>query len=80
MDQVGDPTESTGWHGWGGDGWSLHVGPLPGRKSVCLYSHIGSIVEPLAYFRDDESAFRALAMFDRIVNLLHAQYDGDVSP
>lgn len=75
--------ESRGWHGWGTDAWALHVGPLPGRKSVCLYYESGCIIDPLAYFRDDESAFRALAIIDNIVKL-HRQdvaehSDGSVS-
>ena len=57
-----------GWHGWGTDAWSLHVGPLPGRKSVCLYYESGCTIDALAYFRDDESAFRALAILDRLVH------------
>lgn len=65
---LGTAEKRAGWHGWGMADWSLHVGTLPGRKSVCLYSHIGSVVEPLAYFRDDESAFRALEMLDRLVH------------
>lgn len=58
------------WHGIavvppGGDqSDALHIGPLPGRKQIALYlvSHGRSTV--LAYFRDEESARRALAWID----------------
>jgi hypothetical protein len=55
-----------GWHGWSRGGVALHVGPVPGRKSIALYSHVGVTATVLAYFRDDESAFRALAVLDHL--------------
>lgn len=71
-----DPTDSVGWHGWGTDHWSLHIGPLPGRKSVCLYYMSGAVLDTLAFFRDYESAFRALAMIDKVVALAQRHIDG----
>ena len=56
----------TEWHGWGFEDSSIHIGPMPGRKSVCLYAVEGSVLSPLAYFRDTESATKALAMLDKL--------------
>lgn len=62
------------WHGWARSddlrekGEALHIGPLPGRKSVCLYVIKGSVLTPLAYFRNEEAAERALALLDRLVD------------
>ena len=54
------------WHGWCLDpaAGSLHVGHLPERKSVCLYLVRGSVLDVLAYFRDEDSARTALAWLD----------------
>jgi hypothetical protein len=55
------------WHGWRvGAGKSIHVGPLPARKSVALYAAAGGRVDVLAYFRNEEDAERALALIDRL--------------
>ena len=45
----------------------MHIGTLPGRKSVCLYKHEGSVVRTLAYFRDEADAREAMAIFDTII-------------
>jgi hypothetical protein len=66
------------WHGFARDeplASALHVGRMPGRKSVCLYiarrnqheNGIGCEVEPLAYFRSDEAAREALALLDHLI-------------
>lgn len=61
------------WHGWErfyGPREAkprLHVGPIPGRKQIVLYEHTGSVVVPLAYFRDEEAAQRFMAVMDYIV-------------
>lgn len=55
------------WHGWRvGSGKSIHVGPLPSRKSVALYTEGGGRIDVLAYFRSEEDAERALALIDRL--------------
>ena len=55
------------WHGWGDGTVAMHIGTLPGRKSVCLYKHEGSVVRTLAYFRDEADAREAMAIFDTII-------------
>lgn len=57
------------WHGWGmpPGNQALHIGPVPGRKSVCLYAMDGSVMWTLAYFRDEEEAQRAMAIIDKLV-------------
>lgn len=54
----------TDWHGWQKGDVSLHVGPLPGRKSVALYLHAGTVVTALAYFRDEGAAATCLRWLD----------------
>lgn len=54
------------WHGWRIGGMCLHVGPLPGRKSVCLYRLDGTTIKPLAYFADEERAYAALEVITAI--------------
>lgn len=59
------------WHGWGmrpstGKSVTLHVGPLPGRKSIALYSMVGPVMHVHAYFRDELEARRALSVIDHI--------------
>lgn len=64
------------WHGWrrtnnkvhtekteGG----LHVGPLPGRKQIALYTELYGDIVPLAYFKTESLAELALEAFDRLV-------------
>lgn len=55
------------WHGYKIGERSLNVGKLWGRKRICLYEVNGSIVTPLAYFLDEESAKIALDMIDAIM-------------
>ena len=56
------------WHGWKrADGPALHIGELPGRKSVVLYKIDGSVLTPLAYFRSVEGAEDALSILDDLV-------------
>ena len=52
------------WHGWRVNGMSLHVGHLPGRKSVCLYRLDSTRIEVLAYFRSEDHARRCLEVLD----------------
>lgn len=55
------------WHGWSrrdSEHGALHIGELPGRKSVCLYSVVGSVLDVHAYFRTPEHAERVLAWLD----------------
>lgn len=64
------------WHGWSRSaepyrGVALHVGPLPGRKSICLYSmdyRDGAVMSVHAYFRSEEEARRALAVLDELMD------------
>ena len=67
------------WHGWakaytspavpGGERAkvALHIGPMPGRKGIALYVIDGNVGDPLAYFRNEAAAIRALAMLDSIL-------------
>lgn len=58
------------WHGWGVSDQSvpsLHIGSLPGRRSVCLYATSPGTLEPLAYFRSEAAAKQALAILDRLM-------------
>lgn len=53
------------WHGWKiGDRGTLHVGPLPGRKSICVYLVEGSVLRTVAFARDEEDARRLVAFLD----------------
>lgn len=58
------------WHGWSlsTGGPALHVGPLPGRKSVCLYSVNGSVLSVHAYFRSEDAAREALGVLDGLLS------------
>lgn len=57
------------WHGFQlGDRGTLHVGPLPTRKSVALYLIQGSVMHVLAYFRDETEARRCLAFLDDVLS------------
>lgn len=40
---------------------------LPHRTNKCLYTMRGAILEPLAYFRNDEDAER----FEKIIDLIY---------
>ena len=63
----------TDWHGWrrGHAGCEqtyggLHVGPLPGRKQIALYTEIQGVITTLAYFKDEVLARRALEELDKL--------------
>ena len=64
-----------GWHGWSRElepytGRTLHIGPLPNRKSICLYTmdyREGAVMYVHAYFRNMEEAVRALELLDHLV-------------
>lgn len=69
-------TPAPEWHGWSRGlssgqktGRALHIGPLPGRKSLVMYVHDGSVVRALAYFRNYQDAALALDVLDEIVGL-----------
>lgn len=56
------------WHGLtvsGTDMGTMHVGPLPGRKSIALYHVSGGHLTVLAYFPNEAKAAAALAWLDR---------------
>lgn len=61
------------WHGWSGhypDGSTsatLHIGPLPGRKSICMYKVDGSLLRVLAYFRDEQVARETLELISELI-------------
>lgn len=68
-----DPTSGAGvpalaidWHGWRVRGMALHVGPLPGRKSIALYRNDASILTPLAYFKSETAASACLEFLDTL--------------
>lgn len=52
------------WHGWSVGGKAIHVGPLPRRKSICLYTVIGNTISPLAYFKTEDDAKALLDILD----------------
>lgn len=65
------PTTASGeheWHGWAIEARlaarSLHIGPMPGRKSICLYEQQGGRIRVYAYFRDEQAALDARALMD----------------
>jgi hypothetical protein len=63
------------WHGWTREpepytGRALHIGPLPNRKSICLYTmdyRNGATMYVHAYFRSMEEARRALETLDHLM-------------
>lgn len=63
------------WHGWSRSklpykGEALHVGPLPGRKSICVYSidyTKGAKMNVHAYCRSVEEGEALLGVLDRLV-------------
>lgn len=65
----------TEWHGWSRSkepftGETIHVGPLPGRKSVALYTmdyRDGAVMRVHAYFRSEEEAANFLGALDRLL-------------
>lgn len=57
------------WHGWRVRGMALHVGPLPGRKSICLYRLDGSVIDVLAYFKSEQQARKCLEFLDTAMKL-----------
>lgn len=54
------------WHGWTVGDVSVHVGPLPGRKSVCLYAVNGGALHTLAFFRTEYDAQSCLWFLDKL--------------
>lgn len=66
---------SVDWHGWSRSskayhGESLHVGPLPGRKQIAVYSmdyRSGAVMHVHAYCRSVEEGERLLAVLDRLL-------------
>lgn len=74
------------WHGWSIGETAIHVGPLPGRKSVCLYVMEGTVLRTLAFFKSKAEADAALKLLDllamtgRKILLEPAQRDGQVAP
>lgn len=55
------------WHGWRTPAGTLHIGPLPQRKSVCLYLIQGSVMSVKAYFRDEDSARELMSFLDEVL-------------
>jgi hypothetical protein len=56
------------WHGWRVMDTNLHVGALPGRKQIVLYTMIngGTTIRPLAYFKTEDDARTALDLLDKL--------------
>lgn len=68
---MNETVKARAWHGWGmrpaeGPQVALHIGPLPGRQSIALYSMVGPVMYVHAYFRDETEARRAMSVLDRI--------------
>lgn len=71
----------TEWHGWGrAEGYddsgnpivgrTFHIGPLPTRKSIALYSvdhRDGAEMHVHAYFRSEQEARLALEVLDELL-------------
>ncbi len=61
----------TDWHGWlisrGDRRVALHVGPLPGRKSVAVYTVRAGVMQVHAYCRDEESAQALVVALDELI-------------
>lgn len=47
--------------------YSLHIGMLPGRKSVCLYFQRDAVIYTLAYFANEKRARMAMNVLDRLI-------------
>ncbi len=67
-------SEEEEWHGWSRHtkhkGRALHIGPLPGRKSICLYTMDytdGAVMKVHAYFRNEKEAKEALATLEYLL-------------
>lgn len=50
-------------------GERLCIGIVEGRKSYCLYSWIGTVATPLAYFRNKESAESAILLLRKLIKI-----------
>lgn len=69
------------WHGWkrgftSGEGTSspsLHIGPLPGRKSIALYEVDGGVIRAFAYFPNEEAARNCQRRLDSIMHVKQSQ-------
>lgn len=61
-------SEEHEWHGWARSerigARSLHIGPLPGRRSIALYEQQGGRLRVYAYFRSEFAAEDARALLD----------------
>lgn len=57
------------YHGWGitNKNLTLHIGNLPGRKSVCLYYEDNGTINTLAFFKNPESAQKAQELLDTFI-------------
>ena len=57
------------WHGWrrSDSGMALHIGPLPGRKSICLYEEGNGYIDVFAFFTSEAKARKALELLDSFV-------------
>lgn len=54
------------WHGWEFPGiGTIHIGPVPTRKSICLYTIQGSVMDVHAYFRTEDHARTLLTFLDQ---------------
>lgn len=69
------------WHGWSVcdvlGPRSLHVGPLPGRDRVALYTiNALNSIEPLAYFSSGAAAKAAMDMIDQLARVGRYEQEG----
>lgn len=59
------------WHGWrlsnDDDGFSVHVGNLPGRKKVALYAESDESFQMMAYFQSEDAAREFAEWMDRVM-------------
>ena len=67
--EIAENTPAT-WHGWriatDPNGYSVHIGHLPGRKSVVLYSEDDDAFHVLTYFQSEEMAQEMADWIDRM--------------
>jgi len=59
------------FHGWAArsGGPALHIGELPGRKSVCLYTIEAGVIRTHAFFKSSDDAERVVAIIDRLTGV-----------
>ena len=56
------------WHGFRRGNRSIHIGPLPARKSIAFYAtDENNRMSAVAYFKDEWDARKALETLDALI-------------